>query len=162
MVWASSVVANQIDEFRYRIRDGRVVLHDRVHPSFTDITDPNDDLFKVVTVDLEDDFLAFMVKCRVQSVNQTRYFPFETIAGRDDLLFLTCIPWVSFTMLSHTMSLKRDDSIPRISWGKYIEQNGRLLMPFSVQVHHALADGIHVGRYFEKLQQMLTNPAMWG
>ncbi len=162
MVWVSSVVANQIDEFRYRIRDGRVVLHDRVHPSFTDIASSSEDLFKVVTVDLDDDFRAFVTKCCRQSENQTRYFPFEEIAGRDDLLYITCIPWVSFTMLSHTMSVKRDDAIPRISWGKYFEHDGRLLMPFSVQVHHALADGIHVGRYFEKLQQMLTNPAMWG
>lgn len=158
MVWISSTVANQIAEFRYRIRDGKVVLHECVHPSFTDLTNSDNDLFKMVTVDLEDNMCDFMAKCRVQSENQTRYFPFDEIAGRDDLLYITCIPWVSFTMLTHTMQLNRDDSIPRISWGKYFQQDRRLLMPFSVQVNHALADGIHVGRYFEQLQQMLSTP----
>jgi chloramphenicol O-acetyltransferase type A len=26
-------------------------------------------------------------------------------------------------------------------------------MPVSVEVHHALVDGLHVGQYFEQLQQ---------
>jgi len=31
-------------------------------------------------------------------------------------------------------------------------------MPLSVQVHHALADGIHVGRYFNLVQEYLDEP----
>lgn len=35
ILWAICHVANSIDEFKYRIRKGDVLLHDRVHPSFT-------------------------------------------------------------------------------------------------------------------------------
>ena len=31
-------------------------------------------------------------------------------------------------------------------------------MPVSVAVHHALADGLHVGRYVERLQEVLNDP----
>ncbi len=31
-------------------------------------------------------------------------------------------------------------------------------MPLSVQVNHALMDGVHVGRYYERVQAYLDNP----
>jgi chloramphenicol O-acetyltransferase type A len=77
---------------------------------------------------------------------------------RDDLLYITSVPWVSFTGMTHPVQMKPVDSIPRISWGKYFEENGRVKLPLSVQVHHALMDGVHVGQYFIKLQELLDNP----
>jgi chloramphenicol O-acetyltransferase type A len=50
------------------------------------------------------------------------------------------------------------DSIPRIAWGKYFEENGKIKLPLSVQVHHALVDGLHVGQYFNAIQEILDNP----
>ena len=47
------------------------------------------------------------------------------------------------------------DSIPRIAWGKFFSKGDRIKMPLSVQIHHALADGIHVGRYFNLVQEYL-------
>jgi chloramphenicol O-acetyltransferase len=32
-------------------------------------------------------------------------------------------------------------------------------MSFSVEVHHAMMDGITVGRYLDQLQEMLLQPA---
>ena len=155
MIFVSSQVANECDNFKYRIRKGEVVLHDRVHPSFTDAVGEGDDLFKMVTVEMEDTLPAFVTKASLQSANQKAYFDFTPLAGRDDFLYITCLPWVSFTSMSHTITINRDDSVPRLSWGKYFREGERVLLPFSVQVHHALADGGHVGRYFEKLQAYL-------
>jgi chloramphenicol O-acetyltransferase type A len=66
--------------------------------------------------------------------------------GNDNLLFMSAIPWVSFTSFMHPIHLHPVDSVPRFAWGKFFEQGGRLLMPLSVQAHHALLDGLHVGR----------------
>lgn len=156
MTYAASEAANQCENFRYRIRKGQVVIHDRVHPSFTDIAGEEDGLFKFVTVEMENTLPAFVEKARHQSVNQQTYFDFAPLEGRDDFLYITCIPWVSFTSMSHTISLNRDDSVPRLSWGKYFKEGDKVLLPFSVQVHHALADGSHVGQYFERLQELLN------
>jgi len=155
MIFAASEAANQCVNFKYRIRKGQVVLHDRVHPSFTDSTGNDDDLFKMVTVEMEDTLPAFVKKASQTSTNQLKYFDFAPLEGRDDFLYITCIPWISFTSMSHTIGLNRDDSVPRISWGKYFREGEKVLLPFSVQVHHALADGSHVGQYFEKLQAYL-------
>ena len=33
----------------------------------------------------------------------------------------------------------------------------KIRMPFSVQVHHSFADGLHIGQFAEKLQEFLGN-----
>ena len=59
MIFASTWIANQLDDFKYRIRDDKIVLHDKIHPSFTDINkDKNDDLFKV---DYDDSKFIFKI-----------------------------------------------------------------------------------------------------
>ncbi|MCC8187290.1 MAG: chloramphenicol acetyltransferase [Bacteroides sp.] len=156
MIYATTSVANECENFKYRIRDGKVVLHDRIHPSFTEMSDEAaDDLFKVVTVDLSGNISEFTEKAKKESKNQELYFDSQKLIGRDDLIYITCIPWISFTHMSHTISLNRDDAVPRISWGKYVRNGDKVLLPFSVQVHHALADGVHVGKYIGKLQNFL-------
>lgn len=158
MIYAATKVTDECENFRYRVREGKqVILHDKLHPSFTDMSaDADDDLFKFVTLDLEGRLFDFIKNAKELSARQKLYFDYEPLAGRDDFIYITCIPWISFTHLSHTISINRNDAVPRISWGKYFEQDGKTLLPFSVQVHHAFVDGVHVGRYFEKLQKYLN------
>jgi len=157
MIYAATDVINTVENFRYRIRDGKVVLHDKIHPSFTDMkADDSDDLFKMVTLDLTGTIREFSEEAKRTSENQNEYFDKANLTGRDDLIYITCIPWISFTHLSHTISLNRNDAVPRISWGKYYTNGNKVMLPFSVQVHHALVDGFHVGKYIEKLQAYLN------
>src|SRR5829696_2574101 len=46
----------------------------------------------------------------------------------------------------------------KIAFGKYREDGGRIMMPVSVEVHHALMDGLHVGRYLERLESYFSSP----
>jgi len=75
--------------------------------------------------------------------------------GQDDLLFMTSLPWVSFTSMQHPIHMHPVDSVPRIAWGKFLQREGRTCMPVAVQVHHALMDGLHVGRYYQRVQELL-------
>ena len=154
MIYAATRAINQEEAFRYRIHGDQVVLHECIHPSFTDMTEGSD-LFKMVTVDYEEDIRTFCERARAKSNAQTACFVKEDLEGRDDLIFITCIPWVSFTHLSHTISFNKDDAVPRLAWGKYEEENGRLLLPFSVQAHHSFVDGVHMGRYLNGLQEYM-------
>ena len=157
MIFSVIRVVNAMDNFRYRIREGKIVLHDIVYPSFTDMNkDENEDLFKVVTLEMRDNIIDFAKYAKEASRNQNYFFEFGKPAGRDDLVYITCLPWISFTHISHTVTLNKNDSVPRISWGKYYKQGDRILLPFSVQVHHALADGYHVAMYVQKLQAFIN------
>jgi chloramphenicol O-acetyltransferase type A len=81
--------------------------------------------------------------------------------GRDDVLFMTGIPWVSFTSFAHPTHLRPADCIPRLAWGKRFEDGGGLKMPLSVQGHHAMMDGFHMGQYYERVQAYFTEPGQF-
>ena len=156
MIFAATTVLNQFENFKYRIREDKVVFYDKIHPSFTDMNkDEKDDLFKMVTIELKDNIYEFEKTAKETSENQQDYFGLDKLAGRDDLIYITSIPWISFTHISHTISLNKNDSVPRISWGKYYKQGGKTLLPFSVQVNHSLIDGFHIGMYIDRLQTFI-------
>jgi chloramphenicol O-acetyltransferase type A len=71
---------------------------------------------------------------------------------------MTAIPWVSFTSFMHPLDLSPVDSVPRFAWGKFFADGELLKMPLSVQAHHALMDGLHVGRFYEIVQDYLHHP----
>ncbi|MBU5593153.1 chloramphenicol acetyltransferase [Clostridium sp. MSJ-4] len=154
MVYASTYVMNEIEDFRYKIRDGKIILHDKLRPSFTDMS-PGEDLFKIVTLDLGECIIKFSNNAKEMSINQIEYFT-ETDVEQDELIYFSCIPWISFTSISNEIVMNKEDSIPRISFGKYFSQSDKILLPYSIQVNHMLLDGVHIGRYMERLQQFLN------
>lgn len=152
MTYAVSLVMNQVEAFRYRIHGEQVVLHDTIHPAFSYLA-PGSEYFKMVTVNIVGPVEVFVQQAREKAMKQEKSFVFEDVEGRDDLLFISSIPWVSFTHLSHTISFNKSDAVPRLSWGKYFSQDGKVLIPFNVQAHHSFVDGNHMGDYMNKLQQ---------
>jgi chloramphenicol O-acetyltransferase type A len=42
-------------------------------------------------------------------------------------------------------------------FGKIFDDGPRRMMPFSVEVHHALVDGVHVGKFFNLFQEKLNS-----
>jgi chloramphenicol O-acetyltransferase type A len=52
------------------------------------------------------------------------------------------------------------DSVPRFAWGRIFEEHGRMRLPLSVQVNHALMDGLHVGRFFKHVQDLADEPEL--
>ena len=72
---------------------------------------------------------------------------------RDDFLFMTAIPWVSFTAFVHPVPLDPPDSVPRFAWGRFREEGDSAVLPLNIQAHHALVDGIHVARFYERVQE---------
>ena len=156
IIYALAKAANAIKEFRYRIRDGKVVEHDMIHPSPTILLD--NDLFSFCTIPFNHNFKIFGAGANAAIEHVKKNPTLEDQPGQDELIYMTSIPWVSFTSFIHPAHMNPVDSIPRIAWGKFFKQAGRKKMPLSVQVHHALADGIHVGRYFNQVQEYLDEP----
>lgn len=149
-------VANEIPSFRYRIRGEQIVEHEAVHPSHTIAT--AGDLFSFCTIPYDPDFAVFAPRAADTIAYRQENPTLEDAPGQDDLLYLSAIPWISFTGLLHPIHMHPVDSVPRIVWGKFSPMNDRWQMPLSVQVHHALLDGFHVGQYFEQVQTYLGQP----
>ena len=61
MVYLISKTANRIKEFRWRIREGQVVEHPLVHPSFTVLTEASS-VFSFCYVDYTENYMGFYKK----------------------------------------------------------------------------------------------------
>ncbi|MCD8355465.1 MAG: chloramphenicol acetyltransferase [Clostridia bacterium] len=151
MVYAVCKCANEIEAFRYRFLDGKIVLFDKIDTAFTYLN-KDTELFKVVNVPMQDTMQEYM-EIATKAVNeQNAYF---TGPLGNDVFQCSPMPWVTYTHISHTNSGKKDNATPLFDWGKYFERNGRIMMPISVQAHHSFVDGIHIGKFADKLQKYM-------
>ena len=155
--YLSIKTANEVEPFRYRLRGERVLVHERIHAGAIVLLP--DESFTFVYFEYSEDFGAFHEGARA-SVERARAEPppLDARAGQDDLVYHSVIPWVSFTSISHARDSRQRSGIPKIAFGKFREAGGRVLMPVSVEAHHALMDGLHAGRYFERLQSLCSDP----
>lgn len=155
MVYFVCKTANHLPEFRQRIEDGQVVEYDWVHPSFTLLTQP--ELFSFCHVDYDEDSRDFFRAMEKEMDSLKGKISLDVVEA-NNRLYITSLPWVSFTSVTHPMSINDDTGVPRIGWGKYFNEGDRVKIPFSIQCHHGLMDGIHIGEYFEKIQAYLDHP----
>ena len=148
-------VANEIEPFRFRLKDGKVIVHDVINGGTT-VMLPNES-FSYAYFAYHEDFERFLSEAE-QAIKRVQAEGSLKPTMRDDLIYFTTLPWVSFTSFAHARNRGRGDSVPRIAFGKFMKENERTMLPISVEVHHALMDGLHVGRYLTALEEALAEP----
>ena len=153
LVYAVTKCANEIEEFRCRFVEDRPAVFETIHTSVTYL-DRSTELFKVVDVPIQDTMEEYVALAKKTEEDQTAYF---VAPMANDVYMFSPFPWVSYTHISHTESGKRDNAVPLFDWGKFREKDGKVCLPFSVQVHHSFVDGVHIGKLAEKLQCYLDS-----
>ncbi len=156
-LFLSCKAANGIAEFRYRLRGDKVLVHDVIHAGSTVLNE--DETFGFCYFDYSPNFGDFLPAAESRlaeyHASDTKLNPKD---DRDDMLHYSVIPWVSFSSFSHARRFGTRDSVPRIVFGKYRKESDAVKLPVSVEVHHALMDGLHVGRFFSAFQEHLNKP----
>jgi chloramphenicol O-acetyltransferase type A len=158
-IYATLKAANLIEEFRYRIKDDGVIVYDQIHAGSTFLKE--DDTFGFVYLTYRSSFNDFYTEAentleQMKQNNET----FDPRSNEDDMIHYSVIPWISFLSISHPRKFNTNDSIPKIVLGKYYEKEEQLIMPISIELHHSLADGLHIASYLNKLQEILDQPAL--
>ena len=146
--------ANSVEALRYAMHDGVPVLHDARRPSFTDLK-PGADSFHIVTMAADGDIADFCREAKRKSDGQTCFI--DMTSESDDLIFISCLPWIELTAFTNERNCEKDDAIPRITWGKYHNENGKKILGMSVELNHAFADGKHVGDFAVELRRLIES-----
>ncbi|GAA3950656.1 CatA-like O-acetyltransferase [Hymenobacter algoricola] len=154
--------ANEVPEFRTRIEDGQVYRYDRVHASAT-LGRP-DHTFAFSFIEQHDELSRFVAAATAEmaAVQASSGLRLGPTTARPDVLHCSAIPWVRFTGLTHARSFAHPDSCPKISFSQLYQENGATWMNVAVNVHHALADGYHVGQFLTAFEQRLRGAAPAG
>jgi chloramphenicol O-acetyltransferase type A len=144
--------ANDVEAFRLRLRRRGVWKHDSVAVGPT-IMRP-DETFAFLRLEPAETLNRFATAGEAaiaRAVARKRLAPAGSV--HDDLVFHSVLPWMRFT--SFTNALPGGDSVPRIVFGRCTRQGRRMKMPVSVEVHHALVDGLDVGQFIERFSSYL-------
>jgi chloramphenicol O-acetyltransferase type A len=155
-VFAAMKAANDIAEFKMRIRGKEIIQHEKVRIGST--IQYEDHSFGFCYFPYLASMAAFNTEGKTllkEALAEKSFLPKD---GSDDVLHMSVIPWLHFKGFQHARRIGQQDSIPKIVFGKYQEEGGAHVMPVNVEIHHALADGYHVGLFFEKFQAYLNNP----
>ena len=152
-IWAIGAGVHAVPELRMRFRGETVTEYDRIELSATvPLPDGN---FNYCYLPWEEDFAVFDAEAarRIEAVRAG--LPLAANDGsRDDLAYLSCLPWLDYTSLDNALP-HAEDCIPRVSWGRFVEAGGRWSCALTIQVHHALVDGRQVGDWFAAVQGAL-------
>ena len=155
-LFLSLKAAHEVEEFRYRLAGEQVEIHDRLTAGSTVLND--DETFSFCYFDYFPDFDNFQNNAQeVVRRHVDNDHPWEDRDQQTDMIHYSVIPWVKFTGLTHSRKFGTQDSIPKIVMGKYYAEGERVNMPLSVEVHHALMDGFHLGQYYAKFQEYLDH-----
>jgi len=157
LLYLSTRVTNEIENFHYRLEGDKVRIFETIHPSSTVLN--TDETFSFSYFTYHSSFRDFYSNSlEILKRFKEGYSNADPANDRHDLIHYSVIPWIRFTSFSHARRFGNSDSIPKIVMGKYESDGLKVKMPVSVEVHHSLMDGLHVGRYFERLQNFLDNP----
>ena len=150
LCWLLTKGMEQQEAFLTRIRQGTLYVMDELLPSCTDMT-PGEETFRFLTLPAgpsPDDFCR-----RARALRQTQEGMFDAaLEARDDVIYFSCLPWLPVLSMTNERRTDPDDCIPRVGWGQYQEQGGRLILPICLEVNHRTVDGLHIGKLCQWIQ----------
>lgn len=144
---------NEIKAMKHRIIKGELYEYDIIHPSFTKLLpDKTISFCDAIHKDKEHEFYKHIIEL----TDNSKQTPNLEMVEKNDRYFISNIPWIRFSSFTHPY-LSEYASIPIITTGKFQENNGNITMPIALQVHHSLADGYHLGQFYNQLEENIMN-----
>ena len=150
---ACLIALNKIENFKYRIKGDQVVICDTINASATIARE--DYTFGFSFINFSDDFNTFnrnFEEEKKRILNSTDLFP---PINSDDCIYCSALPWVTFTGHKEPNSGQKNESVPKLAFGKIFKENTTFKMPVAISANHALVDGYHLGLFFEEYQKQL-------
>lgn len=144
-----------IEDFRYRLRQGTLVLYDELHIGMT-VPAPGR-RFSFVHLPYDDDVVAFNRQAdEVDALGRDR----AQLAQEEhtNYIYVTAIAKVPFTSFAHAPGRERTDGAPRVAFGHFAQRGGRLWLPIGLTVNHLFIDGVALGELYENLCEVFAAP----
>ena len=152
---AVALAADEVPEFRRRIDNGGIMEYDECPTSHTELK--ADGTYAYCTLHHHMPLAEFVPMAEVARAAARESGNIEDGDDVQSMYFISTVPWIHYTQVIQPTA-GGEDSNPRFVWGKYqADESGRVIMPLSVLVHHALADGLHIARFYDAFNRQVIN-----
>ncbi len=156
MVWVCTKAVNSVPEFRVRIHGDRVVRIDEARANFTFLKKGSEQ-FMCAEIPWDKDYRRFCERAEKHMDAQKKFIEAERDDNNpendDSVIYFSCTPWFDFESVQQPHAGDVNDCIPRIVWGKYFEEDGRLKLHFTVDVNHRVIDGYLLGKLIDAVNR---------
>lgn len=161
MLYAVIKGVNMNKEFRMAYKDGELGYWDWCDPSYT-IFHPDDKTFSDIWSEYHEDFATFY-KGVVKDIEEYKDVKgVKTKGGRgENFCPVSSVPWINFKALSHDTYTEPGMLFPVIVFGKFVEKNGKKMIPLSIFVSHAVADGWHTSKLVKDIEEIAKSTDNW-
>jgi len=145
----------RVEDFRYRVLDGRIVLFERLDIAATLPTAGG--AFSFASFDWDPDLKIFLQRAEASSQRARKVATLGEQTPANAILF-TALSGVRFTGFTHATPTDRTDGRPRVAFGKFFDRSDRLMMPVGLGVNHIFIDGAAIGALVEEVQREYDSP----
>ena len=137
----------------YLKETNELICYDVINP-IQYIFHEDTETFTLVYTEYDEDYQKFYKTAMrdAEEAKKTREYGFD-IMNHPNWFDASCIPWLSYDSMHLELPDVHMFFAPVINWGKYKEENSRLVMPVTVRLNHAIADGYLVANVFRLLEQ---------
>lgn len=153
-LWLVTKNLNRQPEFRTAEKDGVLGFYDTLTPLYAAFHE-DDHTFSLMWTEYTDSFPEFY---RAYIENQRNFGEVHGVLSQPqtpppaNAYTVSCLPWVEFSHFA-VHSYDKPYYFPSVEAGKFIETEGRTLMPLSLTCHHAATDGWHIREFLKDLQR---------
>lgn len=77
----------------------------------------------------------------------------------DNFFIVSCLPRVHYSSFTVSNESEYPFLFPMIAWGKYDELGGKMVMPVTLQIRHAVADGYHCAKFYADVETVIRQLA---
>lgn len=146
---------NSRDDYRmgYLWQTDELICYDVIHPTQYVFHEDTETCSPVYT-EYDEDYNVFYKRALrdLERAKQTREYGLDA-DNHPNWFDASYISWLSYDALNVELPDGYLYFAPIVNWGRYREENGRLVMPVSVRLNHAIADGYLVANVFRLLQR---------
>lgn len=153
-----SKVLNSREDYRmgYLWQTDTLVCYDKINPIqyvFHDDTET----CSIAYTEYFDDYNTFYEKALedLERAKQTREYGLDS-ANHLNWFDASYISWLSYESLNIELPDGHLYFAPIINWGKFRKENERLIMPVTVRMNHAIADGYLIAKVFKLLEKEIS------
>lgn len=157
MIWLLTQTVNQLPEFRTALTDEGPGIYDRLHPAHT-IFNQESKTFSGIWTEAHSDYSEFLRAYEADAAMFSSSVKFAPKPNRPPNTFdISMVPWFTFTAFNINVFDQGTYLLPIFTMGKFFDTGGKRMLPLAIQVHHAVCDGYHVGRFLEILQEKISS-----
>jgi chloramphenicol O-acetyltransferase type A len=150
-----SKVLNSRDDYRmaYLWQSDELICYDTINPTqyiFHEDTETCTPVYSLYYPDYDEFYSA--AAADIEKAKRNEIGGFEP-ASHPNWFDASYISWVSYDSLNIELPDGYPYYLPIVNWGRYREEGGRLMMPVTVRINHAVADGYLIAKVFSLLEK---------